>query len=317
MEPIKNIWTSFYTLTEQLSKKDRPGLLIKVLFSTGRIGYNCLHPLSSFKEGSLSDYIQILKNTSTQQIAPKDDQTALLHTILQDAYMDADARSKNQSLLFGYPPLQNHCLISNIKQPVYLDRRAFSVFKVKMGSQLREETINLRRMIKNTKKKIQLRLDFNEQLSKSQWKKWERENKDLIPFIDFIEDPFLDFSYTSSVFPLAGDWSRPYFTPVRVFKASQFSLPLIQKQLARGRFQRIIFTHKLSHPLEARLSWVKASQFYKIHPQKREVCGLNYPLNFYEKNDFSCFYKKNFYAPLGPGLGFDLLLKKQIWKKLK
>ena len=154
MEPIKNIWTSFYTLTEQLSKKDRPGLLIKVLFSTGRIGYNCLHPLSSFKEGSLSDYIQILKNTSTQQIAPKDDQTALLHTILQDAYMDADARSKNQSLLFGYPPLQNHCLISNIKQPVYLDRRAFSVFKVKMGSQLREETINLRRMIKNTKKKF-------------------------------------------------------------------------------------------------------------------------------------------------------------------
>ena len=39
MEPIKEIWTSSYTLTEQRSQKDRIGLLIKVLFSTDKVGY--------------------------------------------------------------------------------------------------------------------------------------------------------------------------------------------------------------------------------------------------------------------------------------
>ena len=316
MKPIKDIWGSSYTLTEQLSKKERLGLLIKVLFSTGQIGYNCLHPLSAFREGKLSDYIQILKNKPAPQIIPKNYQTALLHTTLQFAYMDADARSKNQSLLFGYPPIQNHYLISNIKQSVHLDPLPFSIFKIKMGSQLQIETIHLRRIIKNTEKKIHLRLDFNEQLSKNQWKKWEKENKDLIPFIDFIEDPFLNFTHISSDFHLACDWSCSHHSPIRVLKASRHAQESICRLLAKSQFHRIIFTHSLNHPLEARLSWAIASQFYKIHPQKREVCGLNYPLSFYEKNDFSCFYS-NFYAPLGTGLGFDSLLNKQNWKKLR
>ena len=314
MESIKSIWISFYTLTEKLSQKDRTGLLIKVLFAADKIGYNIIHPLSDFKEGELSDYVTLLKNT--QQTIPKNNQTALLHTILQDAYMDAIARSKNQSLLFGYPPIQNHYLISNIHPWTSLDELPFNVFKIKMGSHLNKETTKLRNIIKNTKKKFQFRLDFNEKLSKKQWKKWENDNKDLLPFIDFIEDPFLNFSHASSPFSLAGDWCKPHFSAVRVLKASRFQLQFVNKLLSAGRFQRIIFTHSLSHPLEARLSWVKASQFYKIHPRKKEICGLNYPLNFYEKNDFSCFHS-NFYAPLGTGLGFDSLLKEQKWKKLR
>ena len=313
IEPIKSLWTSSYTLTEQFSQKKRIGLLIKVLFAGGKIGYNSIHPLSQFKEGILSEYTTLLKS---KRIIPDNTQTALLHTILQDAYMDATARSKNQSLLFGHPPIKNHYLISNINLWTNLDELPFDVFKIKMGFQLNRETIKLRHIIKNNKKTFQLRLDFNEKLSKQQWKKWEAENKDLLPFIDFIEDPFLNFSYTPSVFPLAGDWCKPHYSPIRVFKASRFKLQFIQKQLSAGKCQRVIFTHSLIHPLEARLSWVKASQFYKIHPKKREICGLNYPLNLYKKNDFSCFHH-NFYAPLGTGLGFDSLLEKQKWKKLK
>ena len=313
MESIKSIWTSSYTLTEQLSQKDKAGMLIKVLFSGDKTGYNSIHPLSHFKEGRLSDFITLLKS---RRIIPENSQTALLHTILQDAYMDAIARSKNQSLLFGYPSIQNHYLISNIHSWTNLDNLPFNVFKIKIGSFLNKETTRLRQIIKNTKKKFQIRLDFNEKLSKKQWEKWEIENKDLLPFIDFIEDPFLNFSYTPSTFPLAGDWCNPHFSPVRVFKASRFKLQFISKQLSAGKFQRIIFTHSLSHPLEARLSWAKASQFYKIHSKKREICGLNYPLSLYKKNDFICFHS-NFYAPLGTGLGFDLLLEKQLWKKLR
>ena len=315
MEPIKEIWTSSYTLTEQTSQKKRTGLLIKVLFSNSKVGYNSIHPLSNFKEGNLSDYITLLKDRSFPQVVPKNKQAILLNTIVQDAYMDATARSKNQSLLFGYPPIQNHYLISNIDLWNNLDESPFSVFKIKMGSHLQKETIKLRKIIRNTKKKFQLRLDFNEKLSKKNWVKWENENKDLLPFIDFIEDPFLNFSYTPSAFILACDWCQPHYGAVRVLKASRYTSQSMHTQFAIPKFQRIIFTHSLSHPLEARLSWVKASQFYKVHPGKKEICGLNYPLNFYKKNDFSCFYS-NFYAPLGTGLGFDSLLRKQKWKKL-
>jgi len=314
MESIKEIWTSPYTLTEQISQKDRNGLLIKVLFSTGKVGYNSIHPLSRFKEGQLSDYTTLLKQIPFQQITQKNNQIILLSTILQDAYMDATARSKNQSLLFGYPPIQNHYLISNTDLWSNLDGPPFKVFKIKMGSYLKKETFRLRRIIKNTRRKFQLRLDFNEKLSKNQWKKWESENKDLLPFIDFIEDPFLNFSYTPSIFQLAGDWCKPHYGAVRVFKASRHTSRFLHTQPAIPGFQRVIFTHSLNHPLEARLSWVKASQFYKIHPKKKDICGLNYPLNFYQKNDFSCFHS-DFYAPLGAGLGFDPLLRKQKWKK--
>ena len=314
MEPIKEIWTSSYTLTEQASQKERTGLLIKVLFSKGIIGYNSIQPLSHFREGMLSDYIEILKNIPSKNIQ-KNKQAIWIDTILQDAYMDATARSKGQSLLFGYPLIQSHYLISNINLWNSLDEIPFNVFKIKMGSHLTKENLKLRQIIENTKKKFQIRLDFNEKLSKKQWDKWEKENKDLISYIDFIEDPFVNFSYTPSFFHLAGDWCQPHHGITRVLKPSRHKLQQILKELAISKFQRFIFTHSLSHPLEARLSWVKASQFYKIHPRKKEVCGLHYPLNFYRKNDFSCFYT-NFYAPLGTGLGFDSLLSRQKWIRL-
>lgn len=316
MEPIKKIWICPYTLIEQASQKERTGLLIKVLFSTtGMIGYNSIQPLSYFREGRLSDYTALLKNIPSQNKIQKNDQSIWLDTILQDAHMDAVARSKNQSLLFGYPPIQSHYLISNINLWNNLDEIPFDVFKIKMGFHLTKETLRLRQIIKNTKKKFQIRLDFNEKLSKKQWVKWECENKDLISYIDFIEDPFVNFSYTPSIFQLAGDWCQPHHGITRVLKPSRYKLQQIHKELAISKFQRFIFTHSLSHPLEARLSWVKASQFYKTHPRKKEICGLNYPLNFYQKNDFSCFYT-NFYTALGTGLGFDSLLSRQKWMQL-
>ena len=241
----------------------------------------------------------------------------LLSVVLEDTWMDAKARSTNHSLLFGYRPIQNHYLISNIDQWDSLNTNLFNVFKIKMGFHLQSETKQLRTMIKNVGKKKSFRLDFNDRLSKQEWQKWESENKDIHPYIDFIEDPYLNFSYTPSCFSLAQDWSDLHYCPVRVVKSSRHSLYSIYQKLAEGRFQRVVFTHSLTHPLEARLSWVKAVQFYKVHPRKKEICGLNYPLDYYEKNDFSCFYSSSqFYSPLGAGLGFDRLFEKQNWRVL-
>ena len=326
MDSIKQIWISPYILKEKRSQKEHSGFLLKVLFSKGQVGYNCVHPFPQFGEGVLSDYIPLMRQYRELSQKCFEEKTwkiksekkkYLLSVILEDVWMDAKARSTNHSLLFGYSPIQNHYLVPNIHQSPSLDSQPFNMFKVKMGFHLQSETKQLRRIIKNVGQKKSFRLDFNERLSKQEWQKWENENRDIHPYIDFIEDPYLNFSYTPSCFSLAQDWSDSPYCPIRVVKSSRHSLCSVYQQLAEGRFQRVVFTHSLTHPLEARLSWVKALQFYKVHPRKKEICGLNYSLDYYEKNDFSCFYSSSqFYSPLGAGLGFDRLFEKQNWRAL-
>ena len=324
MDSIRKIWISPYILKEKRNKKEHSGFLLKVLFSKGQVGYNCVHPFSQFGEGCLSDYIPLLRQCQELQQKYFEEKTwkikseknkYLLYVILEDTWMDAKARSANRSLLFGHRPIQNHYLISNIHHWPLLDSPSFKMFKIKMGFHLQSETRQLRKMIKSLGQKKSFRLDFNGRLSKQEWKKWESENRDIHLYIDFIEDPYLNFSYAPSCFSLAQDWSDVHYCPIRVVKAIRHSLFSIYQNLAEGRFQRVVFTHSLTHPLEARLSWVKAVQFYKVHPRKKEICGLNYPLDYYEKNDFSCFYPPSqFYSPVGAGLGFDRLLEKQNWR---
>ena len=333
MDSIKKIWICLYVLIKKRSKEEYTGALLKVLFSKDKIGYGNLHPLPYFGEGSLSDYIHLLKNLDLfnfnknylwshpihglKKVDLLCKQKKWIRIILQDIWMDAQARSLGRSLLFGYAPIKSHYLISNIYAFKNLDHLPFGIFKIKMGRFLKEETTHLKKIIQNSSRKLCFRLDFNERISKQDWEKWETENTDILSYIDYVEDPYRHFSYIPSKIYLAQDWSDTHYCPVRVIKASRYSLNSIYRQLAAGRFQRVVFTHSLTHPLEARLSWVKTAQFYAVHPGLKEICGLNYPLNYYEKNDFSFLdLSSQLYSPLGTGLGFDTLLEKQNWKLL-
>lgn len=304
---IQKIWISPYTLVETLTRQKQEGLLLKVLFSDSGVGYSQIHPLSFMGEGSLLDSLKLLK----QYKKSWDKDLDLVSLSLQVAQEDAQARSQNKSLLFGYSFLQNHYLLDSFQNIP----SQFSIFKVKMGDELKIKTKSLRKLIEEKGKSVQFRLDFNGKISQKMWKKWEEENKDLAPYIDFIEDPFSPFHFIPSRFSLAQDWSKTHYCPIRVIKGSRYSLSQICSFLARSQSQRFIFTHSLTHPLEARLSYLRACQFYKIHPQKKEVCGLYYNVDRYEPNDFSNYYSK-MNSSCGKGLGFDDLWSLQKWELL-
>ncbi len=319
---IQKVWISPYTLVERFNRKKHRGLLLKVLFSNFGIGYSQIHPLSQWGEGMLSDSLSLLKEYILQNKSFKEKNIKnstlhknfnLLSLSIQTAQEDAQARLQSKSLLYGYSSIRNHYLISDISSFDNVPD-GFSVFKMKMGDYLEKETQSLRKWMKEWNTKIKFRLDFNGKIPKTIWHQWERENQSIASFIDFIEDPFSQFYFIPSVFSLAQDWSETHYCPIRVIKGSRYSLSDVCDLLARSQAQRFVFTHSLVHPLEARISYLKACQFYKIHPQKKEVCGLHYDSDFYEANDFSRYYSQDqFYSSLGKGLGFDDLWDKQKW----
>ena len=332
MTPVQHIWISPYTLIEEKSLKARQGLLIKALFEAGEEGYGDLHSFPEFLEGELKDYMQILtdKFLFKKKIPPpppppryfysskkemQNRQIRILHQTFLDIYLDAQARAEKKSLLWGYTPIDSHYLLTNCHSYSSLDHLNFKMIKIKI--QRVEDSLKIKKLLKNTSKNFRFRLDFNYQLTKKKWQEWERKNQDILPWIDFIEDPFLNCFQVKTRFPLAWDWGEACRSSIRVIKAPRFSIKSVCSQLALGRWDRVIFTHTLRHPLSARLSFVRAAGFYKIHPRKKEVCGLHYPSHFFLKNDFSQEYPSSlFYSPLGTGLGFDELLNKQKWRLL-
>ena len=291
---IKKIWISPYS---------EEGVLLKISFSESGIGYSELHPLKN--EGTLLNSIKLLKENNTH---------LKLRTNIQIAREDAKARAENKSLFKNVSPIQSHQLISDVS----IDKPSldFSYLKIKMGKCLKKETQFLKEQIKKGNWKF--RLDFNERLSKAQWIEWEKENKDIARFIDFVEDPFLNFHFVPSVFPLAQDWALTHYCPIRIIKGSRYHLSSLFQMVASSKAQRFIFTHSLTHPLEARISYLRASQFYKVYPQKKEVCGLHFDLKSHKPSDFSKYYSQDqFYSSLGTGLGFDELWDRQKWISLE
>ena len=300
MEPIKKIFFCPYTLTEKRSRKIKKGLLLKIEFKGGLQGYS-----HSFEE----DFRFLKKRAQGLDHPPS------LKTSFFGAWLDAKARALKKNLLEGLPSITNHYLIPDLSSFKGGLKIPFSVVKVKMKSP--KETPALKKLIeKNPEKKF--RLDFNYQFSLKDWEHFEHQNKALAPMIDFIEDPFPEFwKKPSKNFHFALDFGPFYPCPIRVLKPMRFGPDEALSNFKKRHFQRIIFTHALSHPLEARLSFILASRFYKAHPEKKETCGLNYSFDFFEMNDFlSCSKEENFYKGGGFGLGFDSLLEKQNWKAL-
>lgn len=314
MLKIKKIWISPYSLIEKKSRTQHKGILLKILFLNQIIGYTSFHPFSQFKEGSLSDYLPLLKDLTFLQKPKLSSFEKLLKLCFQFAYLDGSYRNKRQSLLFGFPPLENHQLILDLYSYTSFDHLNAQIFKIKMKN-IEKDTFHLKKIIENTNRPLSLRLDFNARLNQKEWLEWKSQNKKLFSLIDFIEDPFPS-PFLCEV-PIASDWEPLLYALIKIIKPTRHSVQELHQKIAQGNFKRVIFTHTLTHPLEARLSWVLASRFYQIHTQKKEVCGLDYPLNLYEKNDFSHYFLKDqFYSPHGTGLGFDSVLERQQWLEL-
>ena len=81
---------------------------------------------------------------------------------------------------------------------------------------------------------------------------WSKTFLVCFPTLILLKILFVGFEKIKTGWPFAWDWGRVHHCPIRVIKASRHSLSSVIKGLAWNQFQRVTFTHALTHPLEAR-----------------------------------------------------------------
>ncbi|MDE0119543.1 MAG: hypothetical protein OXM55_05995 [Bdellovibrionales bacterium] len=315
---VKNIWYAFYELRVKKTGQVRCGALLKVEFRDGKTGHADLHPWPEKGEAPLKVQLDKLR---------KKECTTLCSRVLAIAREEAKARTQEFNLLSSLKIPLSHYLISDVENFCDLDKvlnQGFRIFKVKLNTPLKRQTQKLLRWMQTLGSSVKWRLDFYIKLNEQQWRRWSEEYlvKMDTQYLDFMEVPFqyqerLWMQYEE--YPLALDvWNGKNTLPVStlVWKNSRKSEPELLRKKRAGLFQRVIFTHSLSHPLDQLSSAYFAARFYKIHPHLREVCGL-VQKDVYENHKFTlpdrgpCFPRLS-----GKGWGLDsFLLDRLSWKK--
>ena len=314
---IKSIWFAPYELTVKRTRGIRYGSLLKVEFIDGQTGHADLHPWPEKGEASLKVHLEKLR---------KKEFTILCSRAIAIAREEAQAQTKEFNLLSSLQIPLSHYLISDIenfyKTGTLLDQ-GFKVFKVKLNHPLKRQTQKLLDLMQTWGSAIKWRLDFHINLSEQQWWQWVEECLVKIDpqYLDFIEVPF-DYQerlwMQNKQYPLALDvWGRGNTLPIStlIWKSSRKSMQELLKKKSASLFQKVVFTHSLSHPLDQLSSAYFAARFYRIQPSLKEVCGL-VQKDIYENHDFTLPDQGTYFPRLsGKGWGVSLLLDQLSWKK--
>lgn len=296
---IESHWYSLQPLTKlnsQVSAAPRFGSLLRITFNEEEIGYTDLHPWVEWGDQPLHEQMVALKAGTPTTLAEK---------AIGFAKIDAEARARGQSVLMGLPLLQNHSLVTDAHAvlPTELEGQ---IVKLKIGHDLDFE----REWIKSfCAKPGLLRLDVNSSLTGPEFLQWISGFSDYeCKKIDYIEDPC---PFDLSVWQEALEKVQLAADREVAHESLRSSLVLISKPTAIETgvdpldYKRVVFTHKMDHPLGARIAHFVASTFYHLHPEKKEICGLD-PQNIFKATGFEGFEQ-------GSGFGFDAVLPKLKW----
>ena len=302
------IWICPYELKVKRTNQLRSGVLLKGKFADGKTGYADLHPWPEKGEAPLKSHLEKLR---------KGELTSLCSRALALAYEEAQARAKGINLLSSLKIPSSHYLINDIEhfcgnQAEAVLNEGFNIFKVKLKHPLKEQTEKLLNWMQFLGLSVKWRVDFHPSLSERQWYDWAEEF--LIKInqqqLDFIESPV---PYKENIWvrhkehsPLALDvWDGENTLPVSVlvWKSSRKNPSELFKKVGLALFQRVVFTHSLSHPMEQLASAYSAARFYRALPRLAEICGLVHN-DIYEKHDFTLPDQGPFFPCLsGPGVG--------------
>ncbi len=311
-----SIAISFYTLKATIPhQKDRQGALLRVETENG-YGYADCHPWPELGDLPLLDQ---LKNLKESQLTP------LTTHSLQYALLDAEARFKELSLIPPSHGLKSHYLINHIESKVIEEALSlgFTHFKVKVGFDLANELKSLHLLASYLKHPHSIRLDFNEKLSYETFIAFLREARELLPWLDFIEDPF---PYHSSLWhktqqaffvKLACDrlaheaLHAPQSASIVVCKPAVY----LPKQLSQAT--RLLVTSYLDHPIGQLCALYYAIHYAEKYPKSYIGCGVVSHV-VYQTNEFSRELRVKEGSLLPPeeqgyGWGFNDLLQRQIW----
>jgi len=276
----------------------REGALLKILTEIGA-GYCDVHPWPQFGDDPLEKQLDLLKMGVL---------TPLTQNALEFARIDAEARSRGQSVFEGLTVPESHFLIQNLDQSServvsQAVDEGFHTFKVKLGKDLPNELEWLKPLLQfdNTR----WRLDFNgsltAELARTLLKADLRSEA-----IEFCEDPATS-ALVSFPFPIAADWIKCQSYDYRIVKPAVDPWKMIDDS------RPMIFTTYLGHPVGQ-----AAAAFAAAHSNCDRVCGL-LSHRVYPKNRFSqelSWRGPQWKNPQGTGFGFNEQLECLKWVKL-
>lgn len=172
------------TLNAVSDETERKGVLLKVIWEKGLVGYADLHPWPELGDDVLEKQLSDLR---INRISP------LVKQSLWLARKDAELRSKEINAFDLYNEVKNNFLLHDFKllQPGFLanlKNLGFTTIKIKMGRDLAEELTALDQIVAAG---FKVRLDFNAVGTPESFKKFiDKLSPSTVLAIEYVEDPF-------------------------------------------------------------------------------------------------------------------------------
>lgn len=319
LKPVQN-------LSSAADAGDRQGILLKIEWLDGLIGYSDLHPWTELGDQSWEDQLADLRQGKI---------SSMLEQSIWMAQKDAQLRKQGRNAFEGFPALKNNYIVSDISTepaglPERLKAEGFETVKIKVGRDLKKEAEYISLLGQDGA--FKLRLDFN---AIGSWQTYERfmsaVNKIAVQRIQYVEDPF---PYDAQA------WTEAKrFAPIAIdneiskvnFKKIQgkpFDVVILKpaKMDVTSTVQNCVFhdlkiavTSYMDHPVGVTHALAIASELKKAHPQRILDAGCMtlklFKMDIYSAEIVSSgpFLKR----PAGNGIGFDLLLAKEPWTQVK
>lgn len=270
---------------------NRSGVLLKVSFSDGIIGYGDCHPWHELGDLPLTVQLEKLKEEKLTSITTQS---------LNFARIDGEARKKKVHLFDGLTIPKSHKLVSDDSIP-----SDSSCLKFKDPKLL----LSLLPKIGRDKK---IRFDPNATFTLSQCREFLEKIQPWKELFDFIEDP-MPFNQEQWAL-LEKNYQIPFALDRNEAKQT-YSTMVIKSAVESysGNCNRAVVTSYLGHPLEQ-----LAAAYVAAHICPNEVCGLLSHL-VYQQNEWSdqlAIQEERLIPPEGTGFGFDQLLENQKWEVL-
>jgi len=162
----------------------REGVLLKIEWLDGLVGYADLHPWPELGDATLEEQLANLRHGKM---------SAQVEQCIWLARRDAQLRKDKKNIFDGAEKVKNNFLLNDFKliKPGFLDElknQGFTTLKIKVGRNLQEEADVLTHIAASG---LKIRLDFN---AVGSWQIFEKFMTALPatvrPLIEYVEDPF-------------------------------------------------------------------------------------------------------------------------------
>lgn len=317
-------------LSAKASGSERAGALLRIETVEG-VGFADLHPWPELGDLPLEKQLELL---AEGQLTP------LTRRSLEMAKLDCQARRLGQNAFIDLEVPPSHFLINDLTavDACVLDdayKAGFRALKIKVGRNLNVETETLRKFA-GSLSNFRLRFDFNGSLDEHLCLKWlDALPQGLHSSIEFFEDPLpwdkeqwrelcsktqvsLALDRVSEGEDVSAD-SAGAFDYLVLKPAVQDAEKLVARS-AKSEALRFVLTSYMDHPVgQVGAALIAARVSASAYGKRLGDCGLLTHTCF-ESNKYSdaiAIAGAKLIPPSGTGIGFDDLLEREDWKKLK